>query len=64
MIAYGSIVFNYASKFLALFFDPFHGALLLAVGAIVSWKKRSLALRLLAASIFVLVVFSCPEVSL
>jgi hypothetical protein len=64
MIAYGSAVFNYASKFLALFFDPFHWALLLAVGAVVSWKKPALALRLLAASIFALLVFSRPGVSL
>jgi len=57
-------MYNFASKFLSVLIDPFNVALLLAVGALLSWKRRPLALRLLATSMFLLVVFSCPETSL
>jgi uncharacterized SAM-binding protein YcdF (DUF218 family) len=39
-------------------------ALLLAAGGIISWRRRLLSSRLLTTSILILVVFSCPELSL
>lgn len=60
----GYTVYNFASKFLTGLIDPFNVALLLAVGALLCWKTRPVALRLLIASIVLLVVFACPETSL
>jgi len=63
-MASGLTMYNVASKFLTLLIDPFKVALLLAVGALPCWKRRPMALRLLATSMFILVVFACPETSL
>jgi uncharacterized SAM-binding protein YcdF (DUF218 family) len=57
-------MYNFASKFLSILIDPFNLVLLLAVGGLICWKKRPLALRLLVASMFLLVIFACPETSL
>jgi len=51
-------MYNLASKLIAPLFDPFTLAVLLAIAALLFWKRKRLALRLLIASILTLVVFS------
>jgi uncharacterized SAM-binding protein YcdF (DUF218 family) len=63
-MASGQTMYNFASKFLTLLIDPFNVALLLAAGGLLCWRRRALALRLLAGSMFFFVVFACPETSL
>ena len=61
-MASGQTMYNFASKFLTLLIDPFNLALLLAVGGILCWKRRTLAWRLLVTSMFLLLVFGYRNV--
>jgi uncharacterized SAM-binding protein YcdF (DUF218 family) len=56
-------MYNLASKLLAPLFDPLTLAILLAVCALLAWKHRRFALRLLAVSIALLLIFTLKLVS-
>src|SRR5580704_1620157 len=56
-------MYNLASKLLAPLFDPLVLAILLAVCALLVWKRRRLAGWLLAVSVALLLVFTSNIVS-
>jgi|SRR5579862_664356 len=56
-------MYNLASKLLAPLFDPLVLAILLAIGALVIWKRIRLAVRLLILSVALLLIFSSPIVA-
>src|ERR1022692_4565068 len=56
-------MYNLASKLLAPLFDPLTLAILLAVGALLAWKRRRLAFRLLIAAVALLLVFTSSVVA-
>ena len=51
-------MYNFASKLIAPFFDPFVLAVLLALATVLTWNRRRLARGLLLASVLLLLVFS------
>jgi hypothetical protein len=55
-------MYNLASKLLAPLFDPLILAVFLAVCALLAWKRRQLSLRLLFASVALLLVFTSTVV--
>ena len=51
-------MYNFASKLIAPLFDPYSLAVLLAVAALLTWRRRRLSWRLLLASVLLLLVLS------
>ena len=56
-------MYNLASKLLAPLFDPLALAIMLAVCALLTWKHRRLATRLLVVAVVLLLAFSSKLVS-
>jgi uncharacterized SAM-binding protein YcdF (DUF218 family) len=56
-------MFNIASKLLAPLFDPLTLAILLAVCALIAWKRRPVALRFLIVSLALLLIFTSSIVA-
>jgi hypothetical protein len=56
-------MYNLASKLLAPLFDPLTLAILLVVLALLVWKRRLLAIRLLIVSIAILLAFTSSFVA-
>ena len=56
-------MYNLASKLFAPLFDPLTLAVLLVVCALLAWKRRRLALRLLIVSMALLLAFSSMVVA-
>jgi hypothetical protein len=54
-------MYNPASKLLAPLFDPLTLAILLAICALLAWKYRRLAMRLLIVAVVLLLAFTSVE---